>query len=241
MLGFSASRPPPARRAILGEAAAQLATPSARPQPRGALPPRAAAAAAEDVAAAGGDADGRARAVRAEVTRRIKALGRAGKAREAVGELAGMARLGVQPDTQSATALVDACMRGGRIEMGEQVFEELFGGLGEEAAASAAPGLLTPDEVTFCVLVRAYGDASPPRWSAISEALTAMERRHGIPPGVRTFNALLGVCARASDEARGAEVIARMAASNVQPDSFSLEAVQQRKSLRSLLRRTFQI
>jgi pentatricopeptide repeat protein len=132
-------------------------------------------------------------------------------------------------------------MRGGRVEMGEQVFEELFGGLSEEAAASAAPGLLTPDEVTFCVLVRAYGDASPPRWSAISEALTAMERRHGIPPGVCTFNALLGVCARASDEARGAEVIARMAASNVRPDSFSLEAVQQRKSLRSLLRRTFQI
>ena len=74
--------------------------------------------------------------VRAEVTRRIKDLGRQGKAREAVGELAAMARLGIQPDTLSGTALLDACMRCKKIDMAESVFEELFTG-----------GLLVPDEV----------------------------------------------------------------------------------------------
>lgn len=55
--------------------------------------------------------------VRAEVTRRIKKLGRDGKPREAVAELASMAKLGVSPDTLAATALVDACARNGKMDM----------------------------------------------------------------------------------------------------------------------------
>ena len=55
--------------------------------------------------------------MRADVTRRIKQLGRAGKPREAVAELANMARLGIQPDTLAATALVDACARNGKMDM----------------------------------------------------------------------------------------------------------------------------
>lgn len=65
--------------------------------------------------------------VRAEVTRRIQKLGRLGRAKEAVQELAQMARLGVQPDTQAATALLDACVRAGKLDMAQSVFEELFG------------------------------------------------------------------------------------------------------------------
>jgi len=165
--------------------------------------------------------------VRVEVTRRIKELGRQGKPKEAVAELAAMARLGVQPDTQSATALVDACMRCSKVDMAESVFHELFG------------ELLVPDEVTFSVIVRGYGDQQPPRWTAISNALTAMEREHGITPTVLTFNALLEVCSRTNDEVRGAEIISRMQAAGVIPDDFTMEAVRQRKSLRSLLKRTF--
>lgn len=55
--------------------------------------------------------------MRADVTRKIKKLGREGKPREAVAELAAMARLGVQPDTLAATALVDACARNGKMDM----------------------------------------------------------------------------------------------------------------------------
>ena len=49
------------------------------------------------------------------------------QAREAVSQLASMARLGVQPDTQAATALIYACARNGNMEMAQAAFEELFG------------------------------------------------------------------------------------------------------------------
>ena len=65
--------------------------------------------------------------VRMAVTRRIKDLGRAGKAREAVQQLAEMARLGVQPDSMLGTALIDACARSGHMQMAQAAFEELFG------------------------------------------------------------------------------------------------------------------
>lgn len=55
--------------------------------------------------------------MRAEVTRRIKKLGRQNKPREAVAELASMAKTGVQPDTLAATALLDACARNGQMTM----------------------------------------------------------------------------------------------------------------------------
>lgn len=65
--------------------------------------------------------------VRATVTRRIQALGRQKRPKEAVSQLAEMARLGVQPDTQAATALIDACVRNKKMDMAQSVFEQLFG------------------------------------------------------------------------------------------------------------------
>ena len=65
--------------------------------------------------------------VRAEVTKRIKLLGESGRAREAVSELAQMARLGVQPDTQAGTALLHACVRNRELDMAQTVFQELLG------------------------------------------------------------------------------------------------------------------
>ena len=89
------------------------------------------------------------RETRALVTRKIKQLGETGRAREAVSELAQMARIGectgrqalyraqgvgsraspagVQPDTQAGTALLHACVRSGKIDMAQSVFNELFG------------------------------------------------------------------------------------------------------------------
>jgi pentatricopeptide repeat protein len=79
----------------------------------------------------------RIREVRAEATRRIKALGAQRKLKEAIQELAGLSRLGVQPDTQAGTALVAACAQSGNMEMAESVFEQLFG---EGAAGVHARG-----------------------------------------------------------------------------------------------------
>jgi len=163
--------------------------------------------------------------IRAEVTRRIKNLGRQGKVKDAIKELANMARMGVQPDTLSATALVDACVKSNKIEMAENVFDELFG------------ELLVPDEVAFMVLIRGYGDEYPPRWTSIATMLSTMEHTYGIVPTVLTFNTLLEVCSKTNDEERGVEIIDRMQDAGVVPNDMSFEAVRQRKSLRSMLKK----
>ena len=163
--------------------------------------------------------------IRAEVTRRIKNLGRQGKVKDAIKELANMARMGVEPDTLSATALVDACVKSNKIEMAENVFDELFG------------ELLVPDEVAFMVLIRGYGDEYPPRWTSIATMLSTMEHTYGIVPSVLTFNTLLEVCSKTNDEERGVEIIDRMQDAGVVPNDMSFEAVRQRKSLRSMLKK----
>ena len=106
-----------------------------------------------------------------EVTRRIRDLGRKGRPREAVEELAQIASMGIQPDVVAATALVDACARSGKAEMAAEIFQELFGG-----------NMLQPDEVACAVLLRAWGECNPPRWSAIASLLNRMEREFSITP-----------------------------------------------------------
>ena len=155
--------------------------------------------------------------IRSEVTRRIKNLGRQGKVKDAIQELAGMARMGVSPDCQSATALVDACVRSRKMEMAESVFEELFG------------ELLQPDEVAFMVMIRGYGDEYPPRWTSIATVLSTMEHSYGIIPTVLTFNTLLEICSKTNDEERGIEIIDKMQDGGVEPNDLSFEAVKQRK------------
>lgn len=83
-----------------------------------------------------------AREARAAATRRIKALGAQRKLKEAIAELAGLSKLGIEPDTQAATALVAACAQAGNMEMAESVFEQLFGAAaaGKGAAGRGAGG-----------------------------------------------------------------------------------------------------
>ena len=66
---------------------------------------------------------------RTEVTRRITHLGRQGKPKQAISELTQLAKMGIQPDTQAATALVSACTANRNMDMAMNVFEELFGAL----------------------------------------------------------------------------------------------------------------
>ena len=69
----------------------------------------------------------RQREVLQAVTRRIKELGEQRKFKQAVQELAGLAELGVQPDTRAGTALLAACARSRDMSMAENIFNELFG------------------------------------------------------------------------------------------------------------------
>lgn len=67
------------------------------------------------------------REIRQEVTRRIKTLGEQRKFKEAVQELASLATLGVEPDTQAATALLAAATRSRDMKMAQNIFQQLFG------------------------------------------------------------------------------------------------------------------
>ncbi len=53
------------------------------------------------------------------------------------------------------------------------------------------------------------------------------------------YNVLLGICARTNDEERGYEIINRMNAAGVAPDAGTTEAVKNRKSLRSYLKKSY--
>ncbi|GLI60448.1 hypothetical protein VaNZ11_002603 [Volvox africanus] len=162
---------------------------------------------------------------RAEVTKRIKSLGAAGRVRDAISALAGLANLGIQPDTPAATALVQACSRD--MNLAQSIFDEMFG------------EFLTPDEVSFAVLLRGYGVLNPPDWPRIDATLTTMRMKYGIEPTAVSFNALLEICCRTSDIERGQDIIDRMAADGVEPDEFTQEVVARRRVLRSYLRKTF--
>ncbi|KAI8470632.1 MAG: hypothetical protein J3K34DRAFT_419810 [Monoraphidium minutum] len=165
------------------------------------------------------------RDARAAVTRRIKALGSQRKLKEAIAELAGLSKLGVQPDTQAATALVAACAQSGNMEMAETVFEQLFA------------EFLEPDEVTCAVLLRGYASRSPPDWGQIDAVLTRMRARFGLEPSAVAYNALLEACVRTDDADRALDVIDRMAADGVEPDDMTLSICGRKRQLRAYLRK----
>ena len=55
-----------------------------------------------------------------------------------------------------------------------------------------ADTLLEPDDVTFSVLVRGYGESEPPQWLAISGLLSLMSRKYDVKPSTgRGFGASL--------------------------------------------------
>ncbi|KAF8072794.1 hypothetical protein HT031_000454 [Scenedesmus sp. PABB004] len=167
----------------------------------------------------------REREVRQEVTRRIKALGEQRRFKEAVQELAGLAALGVQPDTQAATALLAACTRSRDMKMAQSVFDQLFG------------DFLQPDEVTFAVMLRGYGGQSPPDWARLDAVLSQMKVTYGLDPTSTSYNALLDVCSRTNDSDRALDVIDRMAADGVEPDERTWDIASRKRAWRSYMRK----
>ena len=135
--------------------------------------------------------------VRATVTRKIQDLGKQKRPKEAVSQLAEMARLGVQPDTQAATALIDVCVKNKKMDMAQKVFEEMFGmpcqlaricptnTVNSVTSLSGDAGeFLQPDDITFSVLMRGYGEMSPPSWPLISGLLRMMDKKYAMKPSI---------------------------------------------------------
>eukprot|EP01023_Acetabularia_acetabulum_P053980 TRINITY_DN6060_c2_g1_i1.p1 TRINITY_DN6060_c2_g1~~TRINITY_DN6060_c2_g1_i1.p1 ORF type:complete len:229 (+),score=29.10 TRINITY_DN6060_c2_g1_i1:133-819(+) len=163
--------------------------------------------------------------VRKKVTQRIQQLGAQGKPREALNELLSMTRKGVQPDTQAATALLSACVRNGNIEMAENIFKQLFG------------EFVSPDPVTFSVLIQGYGQIDPPDWSAIASTLRNMESQFDLVPDVKVYNALLSVCVKSNDLQRAKDLLTQMDREGVSPDKTTEAAMSSRRAFRAALRK----
>jgi pentatricopeptide repeat protein len=181
----------------------------------------------------------------AQVTRRIRDHGKAGRIRDAIAELASLADKGLQPDRLAATALVAACAARPtpqNMTVAEGVFEELFGDgeSGPNDDNDDAP-LLRPDEVTFAVLLRGYGAASPPAWPKIDATLGRMRRAFGITPTATSYNCLLEACVRAGDMDRAMDVVDRMADDGVEPDAQTALTCSRKRALRAYARKALEI
>lgn len=179
--------------------------------------------------------------VLAQVTRRIRDHGKAGRIRDAIAELASLSSKGLQPDRLAATALVAACAARPtpqNMTVAEGVFEELFGDGGDEEGEGDGEGpLLRPDEVTFAVLLRGYGAANPPLWPKIDATLGRMRRAFGIEPTATSYNALLEVCVRTGDMDRAMDVVDRMADDGVAPDAQTALVCARKRALRAYARK----
>jgi len=246
--GVGASATPSLRRPARLAATAVAAAARKDPAPSAAAAARKAAAAA---AAQDDDDDEPTPAqVLAQVTRRIRDHGKAGRIRDAIAELASLSERGLQPDRLAATALVAACAARPtpqNMTVAEGVFEELFGdgaggggGDDEDGDGGNAP-LLQPDEVTFAVLLRAYGASDPPQWPKIDATLGRMRRSFGIAPTATSYNALLEVCVRTGDMDRAMDVVDRMADDGVEPDAQTALTCGRKRALRAYARKALEM
>eukprot|EP01024_Parvocaulis_polyphysoides_P024664 TRINITY_DN22544_c1_g1_i2.p1 TRINITY_DN22544_c1_g1~~TRINITY_DN22544_c1_g1_i2.p1 ORF type:complete len:234 (+),score=25.60 TRINITY_DN22544_c1_g1_i2:51-752(+) len=163
--------------------------------------------------------------IRKQVTQRIQKLGAQGKPREALNELLGMARQGVQPDTQAATALLSVCVQNGNLQMAENIFNQLFG------------EFVSPDPVTFSVLIQGYGQIDPPDWSSIASTLRNMESQFDLVPNVTVYNALLSVCVKSNDLQRAQDLLSQMDREGIQPDKTTEGTMSSRRAFRAALRK----
>eukprot|EP00467_Chlorarachnion_reptans_P014093 CAMPEP_0114494838 /NCGR_PEP_ID=MMETSP0109-20121206/4873_1 /TAXON_ID=29199 /ORGANISM="Chlorarachnion reptans, Strain CCCM449" /LENGTH=207 /DNA_ID=CAMNT_0001671917 /DNA_START=216 /DNA_END=839 /DNA_ORIENTATION=- len=166
---------------------------------------------------------------RQEAMRRIKQAGKSSSPEEALSVLTDMANIGVMPDAQVITALIDVFSRKGNMAMAMKVFQQMFR---EDSG-------LSPDEITFKILVDGYGRVDPPDWAKISRLLNLMELTYGVRPSTMTYNGLLAICSRTKDYERAYELIDRMDAGGIEPDQQTLQIVHEKKALRGYMRKVF--
>ena len=69
---------------------------------------------------------------------------------------------------------------------------------GWRMAGTGAP--LQPDDVTFSILLKGYGDCQPPRWVAISSLLHTMDQHYNMQPSTGQLAPALAVYVRLRDD-----------------------------------------
>eukprot|EP00210_Caulerpa_lentillifera_P007188 g6878.t1 len=123
-----------------------------------------------------------------------------------------------------ATALIDVCVRNKKLELAETLFDDLFG------------EFVTPDEITFCSLIRGFGSLNDFDWTNIKRILNKMRLEFDIQPSINIYNALLEVCAVQNDVEQAEAFIDQMLAEQIVPNDLTLKTVQNRRSIRKLVR-----
>jgi len=164
-----------------------------------------------------------------QATRKIQQHGRDRQPNLAIRTLADLANSGIQPDRIAATAVIDACVGSNKMDLAENVFNELFG----------KSDFMEPDEVTYAILIKGYGqDIAHPQWGKIKQILQAMEAA-GVAFTTTTYNTLLEICSVCNDWQRGMQVLDEMADRDVAPDQMTLEIIKKRKVLRAHCKKLF--
>jgi pentatricopeptide repeat protein len=157
-----------------------------------------------------------------DVTRKLVDCRRRKAAANAVDLLVSLGRAGIEPDLFAATTCLGACVASGKQDLALKVFEEVF-----------QKGVVRPDEVVFAELIRGHLMADPPAWPRATALLSRMREQHDVTPTALSYNILLAKCADENELERAEELVDRMADDDVAPDSFTLDAVKKRRSIRS--------
>eukprot|EP01024_Parvocaulis_polyphysoides_P024663 TRINITY_DN22544_c1_g1_i1.p1 TRINITY_DN22544_c1_g1~~TRINITY_DN22544_c1_g1_i1.p1 ORF type:complete len:182 (+),score=13.54 TRINITY_DN22544_c1_g1_i1:51-596(+) len=96
---------------------------------------------------------------------------------------------------------------------------------------------VSPDPVTFSVLIQGYGQIDPPDWSSIASTLRNMESQFDLVPNVTVYNALLSVCVKSNDLQRAQDLLSQMDREGIQPDKTTEGTMSSRRAFRAALRK----
>lgn len=119
---------------------------------------------------------------------------------------------GVTPNTVTLNCLLDTCARGGAMQDGERLFQELR-------------ATVTPDRITYATMLKGYAHSG--QLDAAAATLQDMTDA-GIAIDVIAYNTLLDGAAGHDAFARCDEVFARMLAEKVQPTDYTLQVMIKR-------------
>lgn len=161
-----------------------------------------------------------------ETTKKIRECARRGAAAAAVNLLVSLGREGATPDALATSACISACVNGKNVELARRVYDEIF-----------EKGVAMPDEVAVAEMAKGYLSLDPPGWGPAMAVVNGARDKYGIELTSVTYNVLLNCCAASNDLPRAEEIIDRMVDEDVEPDMWTIRAVEKRRSIRSYVKK----
>ena len=140
--------------------------------------------------------------------------------------LVSLGREGATPDALATSACISACVNGKNVELARRVYDEIF-----------EKGVAMPDEVAVAEMAKGYLSLDPPGWGPAMAVVNGARDKYGIELTSVTYNVLLNCCAASNDLPRAEEIIDRMVDEDVEPDMWTIRAVEKRRSIRSYVKK----